>query len=222
MPVDFITATKQDLELEQQGLRHNLEKQEACTPAQQVTKNLTKSLLSVKIDLENSYRFIKDCELPNTHTQKKQEFLAQINKAILETTSAYQTGYITLTHGAELAQEFLTADLSSAGLTTEQSKKVKDLAKKREEKEREDKRNYTNKASSFKKNCSYFPYQKEQNTSAFSNDSFPATYPPYPGLTYPGTPFAPIYPIQPNPALFPSTAMPAITYTNPNHEYSTY
>ena len=158
MPVDFITATKQDLELEQQGLRHNLEKQETCTPAQQVTKNLTKSLLSVKIDLENSYRFIKDCELPNTHTQNKQEFLTQINKAILETTSAYQTGYITLTQGAELAQEFLTADLSSAGLTTEQSKKVKDLAKKREEKEREDKRNYTNKASSFKKNCSYFPY----------------------------------------------------------------
>ena len=141
MPVDFITATKQDLELEQQGLRHNLEKQEAYDPTQQVTKNLTRSLLSVKIDLENSYRFIKDCDLPNTHTQKKQEFLAQINKAILETTSAYQTGYITLTHGAELAQEFLAADLTSAGLTTEQSKKVKDLAKKREEeKEKEDKK----------------------------------------------------------------------------------
>ena len=219
MPVDFITATKQDLELEQQGLRHNLEKQEAYTPAQQVTKDLTRSLLSVKIDLENSYRFIKDCELPNTHTQKKQEFLAQINKAILETTSAYQTGYITLTHGAELAQEFLAADLSSAGLTTEQSKKVRDLAKKREEdKDKEDKRNYTNKASSsFKKNSSYFPYQKQLNNfSTFSNDSFPATFPgPYPGLTYPRTTFAPAYPIQPNPTLFPPPAMPAITY-NPN------
>ena len=86
MPVDFITATKQDLELEQQGLHHNLEKQEAYTPAQQVSKDLIRSLLTVKIDLENSYRFIKDCELHNTHSQKKQEFLAQINKAILETT----------------------------------------------------------------------------------------------------------------------------------------
>ena len=139
MPVDFITATKQDLDLEHQGLRHNFEKQEASNPAQQVTKDLTRSLLSVKIDLENSNKFIKDCDLPNTHAQKKQEFLGKFNKAILEATSAYQNGYIVLTHGADLVQEFVAADLSSVGLTAEQSKKVKDLAKKREEeKEREE------------------------------------------------------------------------------------
>ena len=84
-------------------------------PAQQVSTDLTRSLFSVKIDLENSYRFIKDCDLPNTHAQKKQEFLGKINKALLEVTSAYQTGYIALTHGADLAQEFVAADLSSAG-----------------------------------------------------------------------------------------------------------
>ena len=91
MPVDFITPTKQDLDLEHQGLRHNLEKQEVSNPAQQVTDDLTRSLLSVKFDLENSYRFIKDCDLPNTRAQKKQEFLRKINKAILKATLAYQT-----------------------------------------------------------------------------------------------------------------------------------
>ena len=137
MPVDFITPTKQDLDLEHQGLNPNFEKQEVSNPAQQVSTDLTRSLFSEKIDLENSYRFIKECDLPNTHAQRKQEFLGKINKAIKEATSAYQAGYIALTHGADLAHEFVAADLSSAGLTAEQSKKVKDLAKKERKRKKE-------------------------------------------------------------------------------------
>jgi len=51
-------------------------------------------------------------------------------------------------------------DLYSAGLTVEQSKKVKDLAKKiDEEKEREEKRAYSYRApSSYKRNNSYTSY----------------------------------------------------------------
>ena len=71
-----------------------------------------------------------DCDLPNTHAQKKQEFLGIFNKAILEATSAYQNGYIVLTHGADLVKEFVAADLSSVGLTAEQSKKLKILPRK--------------------------------------------------------------------------------------------
>ena len=106
-------------------------------------------------------------------------------------------------------------DLSTL-LTEEMQAKVGSIIK-----EKEDKKAYTFKASTYKNN-SYFPYQKQTNTfPAFPHDSFPSNYPsPYPGLTYPRTTFNPTLPIQFNPTL--SSTMPALTYTNPNQTASAY
>lgn len=132
MPLDFPTATQAELDLERNAVHLALQKQTTTGSWSKVVKSVATELLHTKTDLEDIYRLLASADLATVTGQQKTDFLLKLKSAALKITNAYQVTYISLSDAPDTAEEFLTLD-SCSGLSPEQTKKITEIRKKKED-----------------------------------------------------------------------------------------
>ena len=239
MPVNFKTASQAELDIERASVNLSLHKQTADSSWSKVTKSVASDLLNVKTEMEDLYRLLASADLAALTGQQKGDFLLKLNSSTAKITTAFQVQYIALSDSPATAEEFIQQD-AFTGLSPEQSKKVSEIRKKREEQSEKDElkaekaqkitfydqsrrkpfyNSFASKSQGFSNQVIYPQFAQFQNSHSpnmnLSTPPPPLSF-PLPGMFYnaPSPYPAPSssYPTPSSSYPAPSTSMPALTY----------
>ena len=135
MPVNNKTASQAELDKERAAVNLSLHKQMADSSWSKFTKSVASDLLNVKT--EDLYRLLASADLAALTGQQKADFLLKLNSSTSKITTAFQVHFIALSDSLSIAQEFIQQDAFTS-LSPEQSKKISELWKKREDQSEKD------------------------------------------------------------------------------------
>ena len=132
MPVNYKTASQAELDIERAAVNLSLHKQTTDSSWSKVTKSVASDLLNIKADMEDLYRLLASADLAALTGQQKADFLLRLNSSTSKITTAFQVQFIAISDSPSIAQEFIQQD-DVTGLSPEQSKKISEIRKKRED-----------------------------------------------------------------------------------------
>lgn len=225
MPVNYKTASQAELDIERAAVNLSLHKQTTDSSWSKVTKSVASDLLNVKADMEDLYRLLASADLAALTGQQKADFLLRLNSSTSKITTAFQVQFIAISDSPSIAQEFIQQD-DVTGLSPEQSKKISEIRKKREDQSEKDELKaekaqkqsfydpnrrkpfynmYAPKPRGFPNQMIYPQFSQFQNSSPIMNLSTP---PPPLSLPLPG-----MFYNASSSYSTPSSSMPALTYT---------
>jgi hypothetical protein len=226
MPVNYKTASQAELDIERAAVNLSLHKQTADSSWSKITKSVASDLLNVKTEMEDLYRLLTSADLAALTGQQKADFLLKLNSSTSKITTAFQVHFIALSDSPSIPQKFIQQD-AFTGLSPEQSKKISELRKKREDQSEKDELKaekaqkqsfydpnrrkpfynmFVPKPRGFPNQMIYPQFPQMQNSSPNMNLSTPPpplSF-PLPGMFYNASSSYPATP----------TSMPALTYTS--------